>query len=99
MQGGDGEENRLCIEWLRLHWLFPPPGTLFAQSALGPAPSQPSGPCSNVTSSDAFPDHPATAAFVTNVIYLFFTWLLSVSTLWSISFLEAGILACAHPSL
>lgn len=98
-QGGDRDENRLCIEWL--------PPALAVPSACDPLHTDhpvassfsASGLCSNVTSSDVVPDHPATAAFVTNVIYLFFTWLLSVSTLWSVSFLEARILACAHPSL
>lgn len=95
----EGRGRKLCIECLPPALAVPPPGTLFAQIALWPAPSQPSGLCSDVTSSDAFPDLPATAAFVVNVIYLFFTWLLSVSTLWSVSFLKARILACAHPSL
>lgn len=109
-QGGREEgKEKTALSGFHLHLLFPLPETLFMLISLCPAPSQLSGLCSNVTFSEspslATPAIAMSACCLQSIIVIhhmsfiyLFTWLLSISTLWNVSFLKAKTLFCVHPS-
>lgn len=67
---GQMEKPPWALSAFYLHLLFPPPGTLFTQTSLWPAPSEPSGLCSNITSQRGLPDHVAIPALICFLFYL-----------------------------